>query len=100
MANLTYAGTIDEKVYRVLSDRLRISSDILGTLPETIDADWIDDIETLEERLRAYTVPRKRWDPFEVRYAGDLSSEDSWAAANEVLARADIETLLSVGWGR
>lgn len=100
MANLTYAGTIDEKVYRVLSDRLRISSDILGTLPETIDADWIDDIETLEERLRAFTVPRKRWDPFEAKYAGDLASENSWAAASEVLARADVETLLSVGWGR
>ena len=84
----------------MLSDRLRISIDILGTLPETIDADWIDDIETLKERLRAYTVPRKRWDPFGARYAGDLASEDSWAAASEVLALADVETLLSVGENR
>ncbi|MCH4894425.1 hypothetical protein GO308_15005 [Sphingomonas sp. SFZ2018-12] len=98
MANLTYAGTIDEKVYRVLSERLRKSSDILGTLPETIDADWIDDIETLEERLRAYTVPRRRFDPFEARYGTDLLEPDTWAAASEVLARSDVEALLSNAW--
>src|SRR3546814_6726873 len=40
MANLTYAGTIDEQIYRVLSDRLKVSSDIFGTMPETIDAEW------------------------------------------------------------
>ncbi len=98
MANLTYAGTIDEKVYRVLSERLRTTSDILGTLPETIEADWIDDIESLEERLRAFTIPRKRFDPFEARYSGDLLDDDAWAAASEVLARHDVERMLSVGW--
>ncbi|WP_287100208.1 phospholipase D-like domain-containing anti-phage protein [Mesorhizobium sp.] len=98
MANLTYAGTIDEKVYRVLSERLKKSSDILGTLPETIEADWIEDIETLEERLRGYTVPRKRFDPFEDRYAAGLLAEDGWAAASEVLARSDVERILSLGW--
>lgn len=100
MANLTYAGTIDEKVYRVLSERLRKSSDIFGTLPETIDAEWIDDIETLEERLRAYTIPRKRFDPFEARYSAELLAPDDWAAASAVIARSDVEALLGVGWAR
>lgn len=98
MANLTYAGTIDEKVYRVLSERLKKSSDILGTLPETIEADWIDDIETLEERLRQFTIPRKRFDPFEARYAPGLLDDDGWAATSAVLARSDIEEVLSTGW--
>nr|WP_277991216.1 helicase-related protein [Sphingomonas panni] len=98
MANLTYAGTVDEKVYRVLSERLRKSSDVFGTLPETIDADWIDDIETLEERLRAFTVPRRRFDAFELKYSTDLISQDDWATASEVIARSDIETLLGTAW--
>lgn len=98
MANLTYAGTIDEKVYRVLSERLKKSSDIFGKLPETIDAEWIDDIETLEERLREYTIPRKRFDPFETRYSADLLAPDDWAAASDVIARSDVEALLGTGW--
>lgn len=99
MANLTYAGTVDEKVYRVLSERLRVSSDIFGTLPETIDADWIDDIETLVERLRDFTNPKERADPFKTRYANALIDDDTrWAEAARVLAREDIEQRLSAGW--
>lgn len=100
MANLTYAGTVDEKVYRVLSERLRVSSDIFGTLPETIDADWIDDIETLEERLRDYTNPREKADPFKALYANNLVADETrWNEAAKVLAREDIEERLSTGWG-
>lgn len=99
IANLTYAGTIDEQVYRVISDRLKVSSDILGTLPETIDADWIKDIETLEERLRNFTTPKERFDPFKSRYATGLALEhDNWRTASAVIARGDIERILSTGW--
>lgn len=100
MANLTYAGTIDEQVYRVISERLKVSSDIFGTLPETIDADWIEDIETLEQRLRDFTKPKERFDPFRVKYADSLKEEhENWGAASAVFARSDVETALSQGWG-
>lgn len=99
MANLTYAGTVDEKVYRVLSERLRTTHDLLGTMPETIDADWIEDIENLEQRLRTYTNPRERADPFKARYANALIEDDTnWSEASSVLARHDVEEFLSRGW--
>lgn len=99
MANLTYVGTVDERVYRVLSERLRTSHDLLGTMPETIDADWIEDIENLEERLRTYTNPRERADPFKARYANALVEDDSrWSEATSVLARHHVEDILSKGW--
>ncbi len=99
MANLTYAGTVDEKVYRVLSDRLRVSADIFGSMPETIDADWIDDLERLEERLRDYTNPKERPDPFKARYANGLADAGGhWSEATRVLAREDISSRLSSGW--
>jgi superfamily II DNA/RNA helicase len=99
MANLTYAGTVDEKVYRVLSDRLRVSSDVFGSMPETIDADWIDDLEALEERLRDFTKPKERPDPFKTRYAnGLLEAGSTWTEASRVIAREDIATRLAAGW--
>lgn len=82
----------------MLSERLKLSSDIFGTLPETIDAGWIDDIEHLQERLRSYTVPRRRWDPFEQRYGADLGGDEGWSKVSGVLARNDVEAVLSAGW--
>ncbi len=99
MANLTYAGTVDEKVYRVLSDRLRVSADVFGSMPDTIDADWIDDLERLEDRLRDYTKPKERPDPFKARYANGLADAGGhWNEASRVLAREDIAVRLSSGW--
>lgn len=99
MANLTYARTVDEKVYRVLSERLRVTSDVFGTMPETIDADWIDDLEALEERLREFTKPKERPDPFRSRYANGLVDAGvQWSEATRVLAREDIAGRLSIGW--
>jgi superfamily II DNA or RNA helicase len=99
MANLSYAGTIDEKVYRVLSERLKTGHDLLGTLPETIDDEWIADIENLEERLRDYTNPRERADPFRAKYANALIDDDGrWNETTAVLPREAINAALSTGW--
>ena len=56
MANLVYAGTIDEKVYQRLSERMQDRYDILGSLPDTIEDDWIEDIERLEEERTALSA--------------------------------------------
>ena len=45
--NLVYEQTVDEKVYECLSERTRLSFDLFGSLPDTIKAEWIDEIETM-----------------------------------------------------
>jgi superfamily II DNA/RNA helicase len=49
MLNLVYHETQDEKVYQVLSRRLKDKFDIFGSLPETIEDDWIQSAERLED---------------------------------------------------
>jgi hypothetical protein len=51
MLNLVYHGTVEEKVYATLSKRMKDRYDILGSLPDVIDDDWIEDIEALEKHL-------------------------------------------------
>lgn len=51
MLNLVYHETQDEKVYQVLSRRMKDRYDIFGSLPDTIDDDWIENIEGIEEEL-------------------------------------------------
>ena len=45
--NLVYDETQDQKVYQVLSRRLKDKFDIFGGLPDTIEDDWIEAVEKL-----------------------------------------------------
>ncbi len=54
MLNLVYHETQDEKVYRVLSRRMKDRYDIFGGLPDTIEDGWIETEEKLEEMMDEY----------------------------------------------
>ena len=101
MANLVYAGTIDEKVYQRLSERMQDRYDILGSLPDTIEDDWIEDIEKVEAELKSFTKPESPADVFSLRY-GDFLTVDGedrgWEVWTKVVARRDIEERLMRPW--
>ena len=101
MANLVYSGTIDERVYQRLSERMQDRYDILGSLPDTIEDGWIEDIERLEEELKSFTKPDSPADVFSLRYGDFLEVGDSdadWELWTKVVSRRDIETLLERPW--
>jgi superfamily II DNA or RNA helicase len=100
MSNLVYHGTIDEKVYEKLSERMRERYDIFGTLPDVIEDDWIDDIENLDNKLKEFTQRKKQANTFDLRYAADVTSDEQrWELCERVLARVDVAKRLSRGWG-
>lgn len=102
MLNLVYAKTRDEKVYGVLSRRLKDKFDIFGSLPDTIDDDWIDNIETMGEELDKYIEKRDAAkSSFEIRYQSRKEinpQNDRWELCSKVLARTELLTKLSEGW--
>ncbi len=99
MLNLVYHGTIDEKVYAVLSGRMRDRYDIFGTLPDVIEDEWIADIEKLDEKLKEFTIKRERANAFDLRYAADVNlGDERWELCERVLARGDVVEKLSRGW--
>ncbi len=51
MLNLVYHDTQDERIYSVLSHRMKDRYDIFGGLPDTIEDDWIESAERLEEMM-------------------------------------------------
>lgn len=101
MLNLVYSDTQDEKVYTVLSERLRDTYDIFGSLPDTIEDDWIDNEEELNTRMNEYMHERKKaQDAFSVKYRGTLNPDDYlWERCATVLSRHDIVSKLSEPWG-
>jgi hypothetical protein len=99
MLNLVHQGTVDEKVYERLSERMRNRYDLFGGLPDTIRDDWIEDIETLGEKMDQYIEERRQATGFDLRYNDTIKpSDDAWRDCAAVLARRDLDNLMQQGW--
>ncbi|MEW6711141.1 MAG: helicase-related protein, partial [Candidatus Riflebacteria bacterium] len=100
MLNLVYTDTQDEKIYSVLSERLKDTYDIFGSLPDTIEDEWIENQEKLEERIDAYIHERKdAQNAFSVKYRSTVDPEaNRWELCAKVLSRRDIINKLSEPW--
>lgn len=102
MLNLVYAQTRDEKVYSVLSRRLKDKFDIFGSLPDTLDDEWIDDQEQMDEELDKYIDRRDAAkNAFEIRYQTTESidpGKERWELCSKVLSRAELLERLNDGW--
>ncbi len=100
MLNLVYYGTQDEKVYRVLSRRMKDRYDIFGGLPDVIADDWIDTEEKLEEMMDQYIHLRNRArNAFELRYRTPFEPDaQRWELCTRVLSYRDIEAKMAEPW--
>jgi hypothetical protein len=95
-----YHETQDEKVYQVISRRLKDKYDIFGGLPETIEDDWIQGVERLEEMMDQYLhLRQKARDVFEMRCKETIDPDKNrWELCSRVLARKDVIEKLSESW--
>ncbi|MCS7288635.1 MAG: helicase-related protein [Roseiflexus sp.] len=100
MLNLVYHGTHDERIYQALSRRMKDRYDLFGSLPDTIDDEWIESIEVLEAMMDKYLHLRQQArNAFEIRYEQTIDPDrDRWERCARVLARRDIIDRLSRPW--
>ncbi len=100
MLNLVYANTQDERIYNVLSSRLKDTYDLFGSLPDTIEDEWIQDEEELQERMDEYMHERERaTNAFSVKYKATVDPhQNKWELCEKVLSRRDIIDKLSEPW--
>lgn len=98
--NLVYHDTQDERIYAALSQRMKDRYDIFGSLPDTIDDDWIEDVEKLEEMMDRYMHLRQNArGAFEIRCEQTVDPDrDRWELCSRVLARRDIVERMSMPW--
>lgn len=100
MLNLVFEQTVDETIYERLSERMKNRYDLFGSLPDTIRAEWIEDIESLGERLDEYINAQKTATGFDLRYTGTMMPpEKDWREFTEVLSRRDLVVWMSTAWG-
>lgn len=99
MLNLVNHGTVDERVYERLSERMQDRFNLFGALPDTIKDDWIENVEQLGELMDQYIEAQKQETGFDIRYNATLRPEtDDWQQCAEVLSRRDFMSLMSTSW--
>lgn len=100
MLNLVYHDTQDEKVYGAISRRLKDKYDIFGGLPDTIDDEWIENVEELEAKMDQYIHLRQQArNAFELRYESSVEPEaNRWELCSRVLSRRDVVAKMSEPW--
>lgn len=100
MLNLVNEQTVDEKVYEKLSERMQDRYNLFGSLPDTIRDEWIEDIETMGEKMDEYINAQKQANGFDLRYTETMyPSDKDWRDCSNVLSRRDFTELMMSGWG-
>jgi superfamily II DNA or RNA helicase len=100
MLNLVYHDTRDEKVYEVISRRMKDKYDIFGGLPDTIEDDWIESEEMLEGMMNQYIHLRdKARDVFQFKYESTIDPDrNRWELCASVFSRRGIVEKLAEPW--
>ena len=99
MLNLVNEQTVDEKIYERLSERMRDRYDLFGSLPDTIRDEWIEDIETLGEKLDEYINAQQEATGFDLRYTSTMEPpKKDWRDCAQVLSRWDFAVLMNTAW--
>ena len=100
MLNLVYHDTQDEKIYEVLSRRLKDKFDLFGGLPDAIEDDWIGDQQQMEEKMNYYIHLRQQAkNAFELKAQSSIEPDQNrWELCSQVLSRKDILEKLSKSW--
>ncbi|MCY3840782.1 MAG: phospholipase D-like domain-containing protein [Gammaproteobacteria bacterium] len=94
--NMRYAGSVEDRVHDLLSERLESISQLFGQLPDTLEDVWINvALGKQEEAKRTIEMVPGRH-PFELRYH-EVQPVD-WESCSRVLDDATRRARLGDGW--
>ncbi len=97
IANLRYRDSVEDRVHKVLADRLEAIHGLFGQIPDTLEDVWVQvaiNDEQAAQQLIDRTVATRN--PFDVKYS---KVEDAdWETCASVLNAMSMKELLSCGW--
>lgn len=97
IANLRYRESVEDRVHRVLADRLEAIHELFGQIPDTLEDVWVE-VALQNEQAARQLIDRTTAtrNPFDVKYS---KVEDAdWETCASVLNAVSMRELLSTGW--
>lgn len=97
IANLRYRDSVEDRVHKVLADRLEAIHDLFGQIPDTLEDVWVqvalNDKQAAGQLIDRTTATRN---PFDAKYS---KVEDAdWETCSSVLNGLSMKELLSREW--
>jgi len=97
IANLRYRDSVEDRVHKVLADRLEAIHGLFGQIPDTLEDVWVhialDNEQAARQLIDRTTATRN---PFDVKYS---KVEDAdWETCSSVLNTVSMSELFSRGW--
>lgn len=97
IANLRYRDSVEDRVHRVLADRLEAIHELFGQIPDTLEDVWVqvalNDEQAARQLIDRTTATRN---PFDVKYS--KVEDTDWETCASVLNSVSMRELLSRGW--
>lgn len=97
IANLRYRDSVEDRVHRVLADRLEAIHGLFGQIPDTLEDVWVHlalhDEQAAHQLIDRTTATRN---PFAVKYSKVQDAD--WETCTSVLNGVSVKELLSRGW--
>lgn len=97
IANLRYRDSVEDRVHRVLADRLEAIYGLFGQIPDTLEDVWVQvalDNEQAARQLIDRTAATRN--PFDVKY--NKVEDADWETCASVLNAVSMKELFSRGW--
>jgi hypothetical protein len=90
---------VDETVYERISQRMQDRHSLFGGLPDTIKANWIEDLNNLDKHMDQFINAQKKANGFDMRYNDSLEPDTStWELCSDVLSRRDLKDIMQSKW--
>ena len=96
--NMRYKDSVEDKVHRVLSERLEDIFNMFGQIPDTLEDVWIDIAlgQEAQAKERISSIPASN--PFTLKYETMPLETEDWESCEIVLDKQDKMKQLMKGW--
>jgi len=97
IANLRYKDSVEDKVHKVLADRLESIHQLFGQIPDTLEDVWVKiALEGEQEAKQLIDRTTATRNPFDIKYS---KVEDAdWESCSLVIDPLSVKEQLSRGW--
>lgn len=97
IANLRYKDSVEDKVHKVLADRLQAIHGLFGQIPDTLEDVWVK-VALADENEARKLIDRAAAtrNPFDEKYS--RVEDQDWETCTKVLNAISVNELMSRGW--
>lgn len=95
--NMRYKDSVEDRVHRLLSERLKNITDVFGQLPDVLEDVWIMVANKEQEEAEKIIDNVPKTHPFESRYNNGVKTID-WESCQTVLDKKEMRRYFQCGW--